>query len=371
MRLYSEDQQQYAVNGSFVSHFAPLLISLVCEPPSNMLGIRQKVIKVLRSVPRSVTIYGLRQYHANRHSKSKMWGSMFSKKSSSSGSSNKLFRSGSSTDESPGTGASSPTPTPFFQQNEENLAPMASFLKPLYRLYDRSNSMQEKLSVIEVLAMVTFADDEDDVDSTCTTKTQGLICDFLKNANANASTELSAVVSKHTHLFVPHVWVMMASSVKSKSIANKWLAFLRKYYQPDFAKRPVHPMSEVMAAVRGISAVCASANNNVDPHLVYRLLGVVYEVSISVNPTEKLFSDCVTVSQTVAIALAEGSSSTSESKETALLLIIHLLGKWAYKVSPANTTWIGPLRAVLDQYPYGVGRCAWRVLQQFCGTLLF
>ena len=98
-----------------------------------------------------------------------------------------------------------------------------------------------------------------------------------------------------------------------------------------------------------------------------------HDVLMRSPPHPSLFPECVALAQCAVHALTDPSSAqaASEHKETALLVVIHLLGRWAQVAAPNNTQWYEHLRGLLDSLPYGLGREAWRFLEQSAGHLLF
>jgi hypothetical protein len=192
---------------------------------------------------------------------------------------------------------------------------------------------------------------------------------------------------------------MLASSIRSRTVANKWLTFLRKHYQPEPGST-VHttlqlmmeptPYAEVAAALKGFVSTCSSVNR-VEASLVFRLLGVVYDVCVRAPPHPSLWLDVIAASQCATLALTDASSAQSASEhkvhskrereresvcvcvcvffcatqncslnllqETALLITVHMLGRWAAVSSPPNSQWYEHLRPVLDAMPHGLGSC--------------
>ena len=61
-------------------------------------------------------------------------------------------------------------------------------------------------------------------------------------------------------------------------------------------------------------------------------------------------------------------AGTSEAKETAMVAALFLLGKYT---STSTDNHLEPLRLLLDNLPYGLGRHAWRLVIAANGRLLF
>ncbi len=95
--------------------------------------------------------------------------------------------------------------------------------------------------------------------------------------------------------------------------------------------------------------------------------------SVRAPPHPSLFGDCVAVTQCAVLALTDATSAqaAAEHKETALLVTVHMLGRWAHAAGPPNSQYYEHLRPVLDALPYGLGRHAWRLLEASAGLLLF
>lgn len=362
---------------------AQLVVALSCDPAMTSPELRRVVLRVMHAMPHPVLLQGLRLLAAGAK-KSPRW-TLFAKLRSSSDSRTSTPEPRELTPDDATTPAS-PAPTVGATASEDpapdTLPPLVDLLAPVFKCYERSSLPKERLAMLELLALVAFGGSPgggSSAPSQAVTKTEALVCDTLRNATAAVSNDLSALVARHTALFLPHVWTMLAASIRSRTVANKWLTFLRKHYQPDVDSLHVQqvmlvppPLSEVAAALRGFAAVCSPANR-LEASMVYRLLGVVYDVCVRAPAHPSLFAACVTVSQGAVAALTDASSAqaASEHKETALLLTVHLLGRWAAASAPPNTQWYEHLRPVLDGLPYGLGRHAWRQLQAATGTLLF
>lgn len=361
------------------SRFAHLIVSLSCDPALTSTELRKGVLRVMRSMPHAVLLQGLRLLAQGPKSNPR-W-NIFSKLRKSNvdlvaATGEPLHVTGSGKDGHGGEG-------------ETNLQEL---LAPIFRFHDRSSQPKERLALLELLSLVAFAPSLNvagpasasgtkDADHQTQLRVESLICDMLRNASSAVSTDLSTLVGRHSALFLPHVWSMLASSIRFRTVANKWLTFLRKHYQPDqgssmqlalcFRMEPT-PFVEVEAALKGFANTCAGINR-VEASLVFRLLGVVYDVSMRAPPHPSLWADVVAASQCATLALTDVSSaqSASEYKETALLLTIHMLGRWAAVASPPNSQWFEHLRPILDALPYGLGRHAWRLLENWTGALLF
>ncbi len=336
------------LNGSHLSRYA-LPLAVILFDSSSSADLRKTVMRAFRGLPRNALVTGLAQLALRLSKGSSKWGGMFAKKLSKSR-------------------------TEDLSEHAEGVT-MVDFMAPVYKAFDRTAHVSEKMLMLEVMAIVTLPQGEEHVPASLVTRTQTVFCDFLKTATSAMSTELSSIVAKHTQLFLPYIWNMLATSIKtSKPVATKWLTFLRKHTDSKHVQLP--SANEIAASVKCF----AVSQHSTDSAFAYKLFGVVAETlfcvggplpvagSASLSSLVKFADLCTACDGLVNAMLLE--AGVSESKETALISSLFLLGQHA-AANGQTTAFYDSYRSLLDNLPYGLGRHCWRLLTAATGHLLF
>ena len=97
---------------------------------------------------------------------------------------------------------------------------------------------------------------------------------------------------------------------------------------------------------------------------------VVFDATYAHNSDPDVFPDVIAACASL-VGCIDDAGGLTEQKETCLIMAVCMLGKWARLCSMQSSHFYESFRPLLNSLPYGMGRPAWRLLQESAGHLLF